>query len=96
MSFLGLHLFYSWPLYFSLSMVRVFHVRGNAGLGVFLERQGGSQWFTHGGSNMGYKCFSRYAPEAGIGTVVMVNSDDIGFVNKVQSTILTLLQDLSR
>jgi len=46
------------------------------GLGVRLEGEGTSARFGHGGSNLGYRCFTTAYTELGKGVVIMTNADD--------------------
>ncbi len=47
----------------------------NAALGLFIEEHAGQSWFTHGGSNHGFKCDFRASFAGGRGLAVMTNGD---------------------
>ncbi len=49
---------------------------GMTGLGVFFESLKGHNYFTHGGSNEGFKCYYYGSMEDGKGLVIMTNSEN--------------------
>tara|TARA_B110001450_G_C17614657_1_gene478752 strand:+ start:69 stop:1262 length:1194 start_codon:yes stop_codon:yes gene_type:complete len=49
---------------------------GITGLGVFLESLKGRDYFTHGGSNEGFKCYYYGSMEGGNGIIIMTNSEN--------------------
>jgi CubicO group peptidase (beta-lactamase class C family) len=51
-------------------------VPGGMGLGTEVEIVDGQRWFGHGGSNVGYRCFTMAWPELGTAVAVMANSDN--------------------
>jgi CubicO group peptidase (beta-lactamase class C family) len=50
----------------------------SAGLGVFLEGEGSTAYFSHGGANEGFRCTLVAYRELGKGVVIMTNSDSGG------------------
>lgn len=50
------------------------------GLGVMLQQRGGVLYFSHGGSNEGFRCHFVACPETGQGVAVMTNSDNGSFL----------------
>ncbi len=50
-------------------------VFGRAALGLFINEHDGEKWFTHSGSNQGFKCDFRASFEGGNGVIVMTNSE---------------------
>jgi CubicO group peptidase (beta-lactamase class C family) len=55
---------------------------GLVGLGPFLEKAGSDRYFTHGGSNQGFRCELVAYLDRGQGAVVMTNSDNGGSLAK--------------
>jgi CubicO group peptidase (beta-lactamase class C family) len=49
---------------------------GDYALGLGVNRRGGAMYFTHGGSNEGFRCLLLAHREKGYGAVVMTNSDN--------------------
>lgn len=52
-------------------------------LGTFVETIGTKGYFTHGGSNEGFKCAYYGSLEGGSGVIVMVNSDEFEIINEI-------------
>ncbi|HTE29191.1 MAG TPA: serine hydrolase [Chryseolinea sp.] len=63
-----------------------------AALGVFIEKHGTEQYFTHGGSNQGFRCNYIGSMENGNGVVVMVNSDNGEILNELVNSVATVYQ----
>lgn len=60
---------------------------GNTGLGVFIEHLKNKTYFTHGGSNEGFKCYYYGSMEEGNGFVVMVNSENFDIFPEIVRSI---------
>ncbi len=48
---------------------------GRAALGLFINEYDGEKWFSHSGSNLGFKCDFRASFEGGHGVIVMTNGE---------------------
>ena len=53
-------------------------LNGGYGLGLSLSNINGENYFGHGGANEGFRCMMRAHKTAGVGIVVMTNSDNGG------------------
>jgi CubicO group peptidase (beta-lactamase class C family) len=63
----------------------------NAGLGVFIEKKGESDYFQHGGSNEGFRCqYFGSLDGKGNGVVVMVNSDNGGILPEIVNSVASV------
>lgn len=63
----------------------------NAGLGVFIEKKGDSDYFQHGGSNEGFRCqYFGSLDGKGNGVVVMVNSDNGGILPEIVNAVASV------
>jgi len=67
-----------------------FYVDSAVGLGVFFNKEGGQQFFSHGGADEGFRAFYFGSFENGYGAVVMVNSDNGRIMNEIMSSIETV------
>ncbi|HNP20904.1 MAG TPA: serine hydrolase domain-containing protein [Panacibacter sp.] len=63
------------------------YIDSNAALGVFIVTKGGEKYFSHGGSNEGFRSQYYGSFEGGNGVVVMVNSDDGGILEEVVASV---------
>lgn len=59
----------------------------DAGLGVFVEKRGGLQFFNHSGANEGFRCKYYGSLTHGKGVVVMVNSDNGAVVGELINSV---------
>ena len=64
-----------------------FYVDSAVGLGVFFNKEGGKQFFSHGGADEGFRAFYFGSFEGGYGAIVMVNSDNGRIMNEIMSSI---------
>jgi CubicO group peptidase (beta-lactamase class C family) len=62
----------------------------NAGYGVFMMNKGGTNYFSHGGANEGFRCQYYGDIETGNGVVVMVNSDNGAILNEIINSVATV------
>lgn len=63
----------------------------NAGLDVFIEKKGESEYFQHGGSNEGFRCqYFGSLDGKGNGVVVMVNSDNGSILQELVYSVATV------
>lgn len=62
----------------------------NAALGVFITEKGGRKYFSHGGSNEGFRSQYYGSFDGGDGVVVMVNSDDGSIMNEIINSVATV------
>jgi CubicO group peptidase (beta-lactamase class C family) len=62
-------------------------VKGQAGLGFFLEQRGNATYFGHGGADEGFRAQLLVHREKGYGAVVMVNSDNGQIMNEILRAI---------
>jgi CubicO group peptidase (beta-lactamase class C family) len=62
-----------------------------AGLGVFIEKKGESDYFQHGGSNEGFRCqYFGSLDGKGNGVVVMVNSDNGSILPEIVNSVASV------
>lgn len=73
-----------------MTKIRLTAWMGDAGLGVFLMKKGGSDYFQHGGANEGFRCQYIGDLTTGNGVVVMVNSDNGGIMNEIIAAVATV------
>jgi len=64
-----------------------FHVDTAVGLGVFLNKVSGNQFFSHGGADEGFRATYFGSFEDGYGAVIMVNSDNGRIMNEILHSI---------
>ena len=72
------------------TLQRLNPVIGDAALGVFIVKKGNATYFTHGGSNEGFRCQYFGDLENGNGIVVMVNSDNGAILNEIINSVATV------
>lgn len=65
---------------------------GTTGLGVFLEDVNDKKYFTHGGSNEGFKCYYYGSIEGGNGIVIMTNSESFDIIPEIIRSIFKVYQ----
>lgn len=63
-----------------------------AALGVFIENKGGQKYFTHGGSNEGFRSIYYGSMDGGNGVVIMVNSDNGAIMQEIINSIASVYQ----
>ena len=66
------------------------YIDKNAALGVFIEKKGGQQWFTHNGGNEAFLCTSWGSMQGGNGVVIMINGEDFSVVNELLNSVATV------
>ncbi len=64
-----------------------FYVDSVVGLGVFFNKEGGKQFFSHGGADEGFRATYFDSFQDGYGAIVMVNSDNGRIMNEILSSI---------
>ncbi len=64
-----------------------FYVDSVVGLGVFFNKEGGKQFFSHGGADEGFRATYFGSFQDGYGAIVMVNSDNGRIMNEILSSI---------
>ena len=64
------------PLSKAMAEKMVTPVRDGYGLGLGIEEEGQTRYFTHGGANEGFRCLLLASEKRGYGAVVMTNSDN--------------------
>jgi CubicO group peptidase (beta-lactamase class C family) len=62
-------------------------MKGEAGLGFFIEKRGNATYFGHGGADEGFRAQLLVHREKGYGAVVMVNSDNGQIMNEILRAI---------
>jgi CubicO group peptidase (beta-lactamase class C family) len=70
-----------------LSRLRLDTVMGDAGLGVFIDRNDSSFYFSHSGGNEGFTCYYIGDVISGKGAVIMTNSDNGSLLSEVVNSI---------
>jgi CubicO group peptidase (beta-lactamase class C family) len=65
---------------------------GITGLGVFFENLNGRDYFTHGGSNEGFKCYYYGSIEDGKGIVIMTNSENFDIIPEIIRSIIKVYE----
>ena len=60
---------------------------GTTGLGVFLEEVNDKKYFSHGGSNEGFKCYYYGSIKGGNGIVIMTNSESFDIIPEIIRSI---------
>jgi len=65
---------------------------GETGLGVFLSEVNDKKYFTHGGSNEGYKCYYYGSVEKGNGFVIMTNSENFDIIPEIMRSIFKVYE----
>jgi hypothetical protein len=61
-----------------------------AALGVFITEKGGEKYFTHSGSNIGYRSDYYGSFSTGVGLVVLINSDNGQLINEIINSVATV------
>ncbi|MCU0459876.1 MAG: serine hydrolase [Bacteroidales bacterium] len=70
--------------------LRLDTVLGDAGLGVFTDRNDSSYYFSHTGGNEGFACYYLGDAISGDGVVVMTNSDNFSLCAEVANSVATV------
>lgn len=65
-------------------------VMDEAALGVFIMNKGNEKYFSHGGSNEGFRCIYFGSMEGGNGVVVMINSDNGAIMEEIVNSVATV------
>lgn len=65
---------------------------GFTGLGVFLQPLNNVDYFTHNGSNAGFKCAYFGSLEKGKGLIIMTNSDNYDIIPEIINSIVTVYE----
>lgn len=69
------------------------HLEGGlTGLGVFLQTMNGNEYFNHGGSNEGFKCYYYGSTTDGNGIVVMTNSENFDIIPEIVRSVLKVYE----
>lgn len=66
------------------------YIDSNAALGVFILKKADMKYFSHGGSNEGFRSQYYGSFDDGDGVVVMVNSDDGSIMNEIVNSVATV------
>ncbi|NLE36171.1 MAG: beta-lactamase family protein [Bacteroidales bacterium] len=70
--------------------LRLDTVMGDAGLGVFIDRNDSSFYFSHSGGNEGFTCYYIGDVINGNGAVIMTNSDNGSLLSEVANSVATV------
>ena len=63
------------------------HAGNNVGLGVFIDKNDSTVYFSHSGGNEGFRCQYYGSMQGGNGVVVMVNSDNGGVIQELINSV---------
>jgi len=73
-------------------MLEPYLTNGITGLGVFLETINDKKYFTHGGSNEGFKSYYYGSLEGGNGIVIMINSENFDIIPEIVRSVVKVYE----
>ena len=68
------------------------YIDRQAALGVFVQKLGEQNYFSHGGANEGFRCQYFGSMDGGNGVIVMVNSDNGAIMQEIINSVATVYQ----